>query len=92
MRNFSIIINLNQWAGGSSHPLVTQSLLNSLEFSICINPQTQTAIASILSSLDDKIDLLHRQNATLEKMAETLFRQWFIERCPEPDEGEAKEE
>jgi len=25
-------------------------------------------------------------------MAETLFRQWFIERCPEPDEGEAKEE
>jgi len=25
-------------------------------------------------------------------MAETLFCQWFIERCPEPDEGEAKEE
>ncbi|MEN9303966.1 MAG: hypothetical protein RL264_2395 [Bacteroidota bacterium] len=39
----------------------------------------QKAIASILSSLDDKIDLLHRQNATLEKMAETLFRQWFVE-------------
>lgn len=38
----------------------------------------QTAIASILSSLDDKIDLLHRQNQTLEKMAETLFRQWFV--------------
>ena len=31
------------------------------------------------SSLDDKIDLLHRENATLEVMAETLFRQWFIE-------------
>ncbi len=76
-------INLNQWAGGSSHPLVTQSLLNSLEFSICINTKTQTAIASILSSLDDKIDLLHRQNATLEKMAETLFRQWFIEEAKE---------
>jgi len=39
----------------------------------------QKSIASILSSLDDKIDLLHRQNATLEKMAETLFRQWFVE-------------
>jgi len=52
----------------------------------------QKSIASILSSLDDKIDLLHRQNATLEKMAETLFRQWFVERRPEPDEGEAKEE
>lgn len=39
----------------------------------------QQAIASVLSSLDDKIDLLHRQNKTLESMAETLFRQWFIE-------------
>lgn len=38
---------------------------------------------SILSSLDDKIDLLHRQNATLEKMAETLFRQWFVEEAKE---------
>lgn len=39
----------------------------------------QRAIASILSSLDDKIDLLNRQNKTLEAIAETLFRQWFIE-------------
>jgi len=39
----------------------------------------QKSIASILSSLDDKIDLLHRQNKTLEAMAETLFRQWFVE-------------
>ena len=38
----------------------------------------QKAIAAVLSSLDDKIDLLHRQNKTLEAMAETLFRQWFI--------------
>lgn len=43
----------------------------------------QRAIISILSSLDDKIDLLHRQNATLEKMAETLFRQWFVEEAKE---------
>jgi restriction endonuclease S subunit len=39
----------------------------------------QKTIASVLSSLDDKIDLLHRQNKTLEAMAETLFRQWFVE-------------
>ena len=44
----------------------------------------QKAIAAVLSSLDDKIDLLHRQNKTLEAMAEALFRQWFIE---EADEG-----
>jgi len=33
----------------------------------------QKAIASVLSSLDDKIDLLHRQNQTLESLAETIF-------------------
>ncbi|MFV1922215.1 MAG: restriction endonuclease subunit S [Methylotenera sp.] len=43
----------------------------------------QKAIASVLSSLDDKIDLLHRQNTTLECMAETLFRQWFVEEAQE---------
>ena len=43
----------------------------------------QKAIATVLSSLDDKIDLLHRQNKTLEAMAETLFRQWFIEEADE---------
>ena len=37
----------------------------------------------MLSSLDDKIDLLHRQNQTLEAMAQTLFRQWFIEEVRE---------
>lgn len=43
----------------------------------------QKAIASVLASLDDKIDLLHRQNKTLEAMAKTLFRQWFIEEAKE---------
>jgi len=43
----------------------------------------QRAIAGVLSSLDDKIDLLHRQNKTLEAMAETLFRKWFIEEAKE---------
>jgi type I restriction enzyme, S subunit len=50
------------------------------DFPINIPPlPEQKAIASILSSLDDKIDLLHRQNKTLEAIAETLFRQWFVE-------------
>lgn len=48
----------------------------------------QKAIAEILSSLDDKIDLLHHQNKTLEQMAETLFRQWFVEEAKEDWEVE----
>ena len=49
------------------------------DFPILLPPLlTQRRIATILSSLDDKIDLLHRENATLEQMAETMFRQWFV--------------
>ena len=43
----------------------------------------QDKIVSILSSLDDKIDLLYRENKTLEAMAEILFRKWFIEEAKE---------
>ena len=50
---------------------------NNLEILIP-NIEEQLVLASMFSSLDDKIDLLHRQNKTLEKLAETLFRQWFV--------------
>ena len=52
----------------------------------------QKAIAGVLSSLDDKIDLLHRQNKTLEAMAATLFRQWFVEQAQEDWEEVALED
>lgn len=55
-----------------------------LQYTLNLPPlPEQRAIASVLSSLDDKIDLLHRQNTTLEKMAETLFRQRFVEEAKE---------
>ena len=57
---------------------ITGSDLMRLEFLLPPLPE-QKAIAGVLGSLDDKIDLLQRQNTTLEAMAETLFRQWFIE-------------
>lgn len=63
-------------------PTLNLSLLKELKFNLPSFSE-QTAIASILSSLDDKIDLLHRQNKTLEQLAETLFRQWFVEEAEE---------
>jgi type I restriction enzyme S subunit len=69
-------------ATGSTFPNVTRSQIEGVEIKLPSLPE-QKSIASILSSLDDKIDLLHRQNATLEKMAETLFRQWFVEEAKE---------
>jgi type I restriction enzyme S subunit len=69
-------------AGGSAQPGANAKQLGSFEFLLPPLPE-QKAIASVLSSLDDKIDLLHRQNKTLEAIAETLFRQWFVEEAQE---------
>jgi len=69
-------------AGGSAQPGANAKQLGSFKFLLPTLVE-QKAIASVLSSLDDKIDLLHRQNKTLEAMAETLFRQWFIEEAKE---------
>ena len=76
---------------GAKMPRGDKDAIRNFEIQLPQLPE-QKAIASVLSSLDDKIDLLHQQNQTLEALAETLFRQWFIERCPEPVEGEAKED
>jgi len=61
---------------GSAVPSLTVPVINGIDINLPPLPD-QKAIAEVLSSLDDKIDLLHRQNKTLEQMAETLFRQWF---------------
>ena len=67
---------------GATRNALTKGMLENIK--ITIPPlEEQKAIASVLSSLDDKIDLLHRQNTTLERMAETLFRQWFVEEAQE---------
>ncbi len=63
---------------GSTQPALTIRGLKGIAIKLPSLPE-QKAIASVLSSLDDKIDLLQRQNKTLEAMAETLFRQWFVE-------------
>lgn len=62
---------------GSAVPSLTVPVIEAIDISLPPISE-QTAIASILTSLDDKIDLLHRQNKTLEHLAETMFRQWFV--------------
>ena len=64
--------------GTSGRQRVPKDAFNNLILALPDLPE-QKSIAAILSSLDDKIDLLHRQNKTLEALAETLFRQWFVE-------------
>lgn len=64
-------------AVGATMPSINTGILQNLD--ILLPPLSeQRAIATVLSSLDDKIDLLHHQNKTLETMAETLFNEQFI--------------
>ncbi|MEY3785859.1 MAG: hypothetical protein RLZ75_64 [Pseudomonadota bacterium] len=70
-------IDFNALNVGSAVPSLTVSVLNDVLIDLPELPE-QKAIAAVLSSLDDKIDLLHCQNKTLEAMAETLFKQWFV--------------
>ena len=74
--------NLKQFAHGGVFDTITKDTFKEIEIQLPPLPE-QKAIASVLSSLDDKIDLLHQQNQTLEALAETLFRQWFVEEAKE---------
>jgi type I restriction enzyme S subunit len=69
-------------ASTSAYPSLRPADIESLDILLPPLPE-QRAIASVLSSLDDKIDLLNRENQTLEQMAEAIFRQWFIEEADE---------
>ena len=62
---------------GATRRALTKGMIEAIEVTLPPLPE-QKAIASVLSRLDDKIDLLYRQNKTLEAVAETLFRQWFV--------------
>lgn len=75
-------------AVGATMPSINTSILS--DVSVSLPPfDEQKRIAGVLSSLDDKIDLLHRESATLEALAETLFRHYFIEN-PNPEWKEGK--
>lgn len=72
------VSNFIQYSHGGVFDTITRDTFN--EIDVLLPPlEEQNAIAEVLSSLDDKIDLLQRQNQTLEQLAETLFRQWFVE-------------
>lgn len=64
-------------AVGSTMPSLNTSLLEDVPI-VLPSLTKQQSIAAILSSLDNKIDLLRRQNQTLEQLAQTIFKQWFV--------------
>jgi type I restriction enzyme S subunit len=71
----------HQAAGGSAVPILNKSDFSCLE--ITLPPLSeQKRIVHILGTLDDKIELNRRMNATLEAMARALFQSWFVDFNP----------
>ena len=78
------IVDLLQTIGEhstSAYPSIKPSDIEELEIDLPAIPE-QRAIAHILSTLDDKIELNRRMNETLEAMARALFKSWFVDFDP----------
>lgn len=70
---------------GGAQPLMTQDIIG--DFIIKLPTlETQRSIATILSSLDDKIELNRKINANLEAQAQALFKSWFVDFEPFKDQ------
>jgi len=70
------LINQANSSGGQAN--ISPDIIK--DYEINLPPlEEQISIANILNSIDNKVDLLQRQNVTLEKMADALYRQVFIE-------------
>jgi type I restriction enzyme S subunit len=65
-------------SSGATRNAITKGMIEEFEIEAPDLP-TQTAIAEILSSLDDKIELNNQINQNLEALAQALFKQWFVD-------------
>ena len=68
-------------ASGAAQPIMNKTDFGNLVVRLP-NLSTQRAISGVLSALDDKIELNRQMNATLESMAQALFRDWFVDFGP----------
>ncbi|MBD1933303.1 MULTISPECIES: restriction endonuclease subunit S [Cyanophyceae] len=73
--------SLWRFASGTTHQTIYYPEVKA--FHVCLPPiQEQRAIARILSSLDDKIELNQQMNRTLEAIARAIFKSWFVDFDP----------
>ena len=78
-------LNLNHHHIGGAQPLMTQDIIGRIEVIVPKEKEDQRRIASILSSLDRKIELNNKINADLEEMAKAIFKNWFVDFEPFKD-------
>ncbi|MCB1647323.1 MAG: restriction endonuclease subunit S, partial [Pseudomonadales bacterium] len=68
-------------SGGSAQPILNKGQFSQLEV-VIPSLKDQKAIAHILGTLDDKIELNQKMNQTLEEIAKTIFKSWFVDFDP----------
>lgn len=68
-------------SGGSAQPILNKGQFSQIELSIPPLKE-QKAIAHILGTLDDKIELNQKMNQTLEDIAKAIFKSWFVDFDP----------
>lgn len=79
LKNSYEILRLNAVGVGSTMPIINKSAFERLAFSVPPSLYEQQSISTVLSILDKKIELLRKQNETLEEMAKAIFHEWFVE-------------
>lgn len=77
-------LRLNERHIGTSQPLLTQEILNRIEI-LCPTLPEQRKIGSLLSLLDNKIELNQKINENLERQAEAIFSEYFLNNSDIPD-------
>ena len=77
--------NITNEATGTTIKNVSLKQMREYKFNIPCNISDQRRIASILSSLDRKIELNNKINADLEEMAKAIFKNWFVDFEPFKD-------
>jgi len=75
-------IDLTRFNAGSGVPTLNRNHIHPLPINVPTSITEQKAIAHILGSLDDKIELNRRMNETLEAMARAIFKDWFVDFGP----------
>ncbi|HEX3716836.1 MAG TPA: restriction endonuclease subunit S [Verrucomicrobiae bacterium] len=70
--------DIHGYLTGSTMPKLTQGNMNRIPI-LAPPPDEQHSIASILGALDDKIELNRRMDKTLEALAQTIFKSWFVD-------------
>jgi len=78
-------------AAGATRNALTKGMIESFEVVAPTNIDEQRAIAHILGTLDDKIELNRRMNETLEGMARALFQSWFVDFDPVRAQAEGRD-